>query len=70
VEAFSPEGLFEVEEQGKGEACGLGALAAVLWAAKALGGQTAKVLYHATSGDVTGDTHSVVGYGAAVVLRG
>ncbi len=70
VEAFSPEGLFEVEEQGKGEACGLGALAAVLWAAKAMGGQTAKVLHHATSGDVTGDTHSVVGYGAAVVLRG
>jgi AmmeMemoRadiSam system protein B len=69
VEAFSPEGLFEVEEQGKGEACGLGALAAVLWAAKALGGQTVKILHHATSGDVTGDTRSVVGYGAAVVLK-
>jgi len=69
VEAFSPEGLFEVEEQGKGEACGLGALAAVLWAAKALGGQTVKILHHATSGDVTGDMRSVVGYGAAVVLR-
>jgi len=69
VEAFSPEGLFEVEEQGKGEACGLGALAAVLWAAKALGGQTVKVLHHATSGDVTGDTRSVVGYGAAMVLK-
>ncbi len=69
VEAFSPEGLFEVEEQGKGEACGLGALAAVLWAAKALGGQTVKILNHATSGDVTGDMRSVVGYGAAVVLK-
>ncbi len=69
VEAFSPEGLFDVEEQGKGEACGLGALAAVLWAAKALGGQRAKILHYATSGDVTGDRQSVVGYGAAVVLR-
>ncbi len=69
VEAFSPEGLFDVEEQGKGEACGLGALAAVLWAAKALGGQTVKILHHATSGDVTGDMRSVVGYGAAVVLK-
>lgn len=69
VEAFSPEGLFDVVEQGKGEACGLGALAAVLWAAKALGGQTVKVLHHATSGDVTGDMRSVVGYGAAVVLK-
>lgn len=69
VEAFSPEGLFEVEKQGKGEACGLGAMAAVLWAAKALGGKMVKILNHATSGDVTGDTRSVVGYGAAVVLR-
>ncbi len=69
IEAFSPEGLFSLEEQGKGEACGLGALAAVLWAAKALGGQSVKVLHYATSGDVTGDTHNVVGYGAAVVLK-
>lgn len=69
MEAFSPEGLFEVEKQGKGEACGLGALAAVLWAARSLGGQTVKILHHATSGDVTGDMRSVVGYGAAVVLK-
>lgn len=69
VEAFSPEGLFDVEEQGKGEACGLGALAAVLWAARDLGAQTVRVLRYATSGEVTGDFHSVVGYGAAVVLR-
>ncbi|PWH12083.1 MAG: AmmeMemoRadiSam system protein B [Anaerolineae bacterium] len=69
VEAFSPEGVLEVAEQGKGEACGLGALAAVLWAAKWLGGKSVKVLRYATSGDVTGDLQSVVGYGAAVVLR-
>jgi MEMO1 family protein len=69
VEAFSPEGVFEVEKQGKGEACGLGALAAVLWAAKALGGRAVRILNHATSGDITGDYHDVVGYGAAVVLK-
>lgn len=69
VEAFSPEGLFDVKEQVKGEACGLGALAAVLWAARDLGAQTVRVLRYATSGEVTGDFHSVVGYGAAVVLR-
>jgi AmmeMemoRadiSam system protein B len=28
-----------------------------------------KILHHATSGDVTGDTSNVVGYGAAVVLK-
>jgi AmmeMemoRadiSam system protein B len=69
VAAFSPEGIFDVGETGKGEACGLGALAAVLWAAKALGADTVKVLNHATSGDVTGDFQRVVGYGAAVILK-
>lgn len=68
VAAFSPEGLYQVESSGQGEACGLAALAAVMWAAKALGAETAKVLKHATSGDVTGDFQRVVGYGAAVFL--
>jgi AmmeMemoRadiSam system protein B len=69
VAAFSPEGIYAVAMSGKGEACGIAALTAVLWAAKALGADTVKVLNHATSGDVTGDFDSVVGYGAAVVLR-
>jgi len=69
VEAFSPERLFDVEESGEGEACGLGALAAVLWAARNMGANQVRVLKHATSGDITGDYSSVVGYGAAVVLK-
>ncbi|HVM72990.1 MAG TPA: AmmeMemoRadiSam system protein B [Anaerolineales bacterium] len=69
IEAFSPEDVFCAEEQRQGFACGLGALTAVLWAARELGGDTVKVLHHATSGDVTGDYSSVVGYGAAAVLR-
>jgi AmmeMemoRadiSam system protein B len=69
IEAFSPEGVFRAEKEEKGFACGLGALAAVLWAAKELGGDQVRVLRHATSGDVTGDYSSVVGYGAAVVLK-
>jgi AmmeMemoRadiSam system protein B len=69
VEALDPEGVLMAEEQGKGFACGRGALAAVLWAAKELGADTVKVLKHATSGDVTGDLTQVVGYGAAVMLR-
>jgi AmmeMemoRadiSam system protein B len=66
VAAFSPEGLFAVEASGQGEACGLGALAAVMWAAKALGAKSAKVLKYATSGEASGDFQQVVGYGAAV----
>lgn len=69
VAAFDPAGVLRVEEEGKGFACGRGALAAVLWAAQALGADRAKILCHATSGDVTGDFREVVGYGAAVLLR-
>jgi AmmeMemoRadiSam system protein B len=69
IESFDPDAVIEAEEQGRGFACGRGALAAVLWAAKELGADTVKILNHATSGDVTGDTSQVVGYGAAVVLR-
>jgi AmmeMemoRadiSam system protein B len=69
IESFSPDTLFETEAQGKGFACGLGALVAALWAAKGLGADKVQVLHHATSGDVTGDYSSVVGYGAAVLLK-
>ncbi len=69
IESFSPEEVFLAEKEAKGFACGLGALTAVLWAAKELGADTVKVLRHATSGDVTGDYSSVVGYGAAVALK-
>jgi AmmeMemoRadiSam system protein B len=69
IEAFDPEGILQAEEQGKGFACGRGALAAVLWAAKDLGADTVRILHYATSGDVTGDYDQVVGYGAAAILR-
>lgn len=69
IEAFSPEGVFEAERSGKGFACGHAAVAAVLWASKALGADTVKVLNYATSGDVTGDYAGVVGYGAAAILK-
>jgi len=68
-ESFDPESIFEAEQTGKAYACGHAAVAAVLWAARELGANKVKVLQHATSGDVMGDYSSVVGYGAAVVLR-
>jgi hypothetical protein len=69
IASFEPEAIFEAEETGKGEACGFVAVAAVLWAARALGADAVKVLRYATSGDVTGDYGQVVGYGAAVVMK-
>ncbi len=67
--SFDPAAVLQAEEQGRAFACGAGAVAAVLWAAKELGADGVKILHHATSGDVTGDYLQVVGYGAAVVLR-
>jgi AmmeMemoRadiSam system protein B len=69
MEDFDPLEAFDVERAGKGFACGLGAFTAVLWAARELGADNVNVLRHATSGNVTGDYASVVGYGAAVILK-
>ena len=69
IESFDPDAVIQTEEEGRGFACGRGALAAVLWASKDLGADKVQILRHATSGGVTGDTQQVVGYGAAVVLR-
>jgi MEMO1 family protein len=69
IESFDPEEAFDLERAGKGFACGLGAFTAVLWAARELGADKVKVLRHATSGSVTGDYSSVVGYGAAAIIR-
>jgi len=69
IEAFDPDAVFDAERSGKGFACGLGAVTAVLWACHELGASKVKVLRHATSGDVTGDYSSVVGYGAAAILK-
>lgn len=69
IEAFNPEGAFDLERAGKGFACGLGAFTAVMWAAGDLGADRVQVLRHATSGNVTGDYSSVVGYGAVAILK-
>jgi AmmeMemoRadiSam system protein B len=69
IETFHPNEAFDLERAGKGFACGLGAFTAVMWAARELGADQARVLRHATSGNVTGDYSSVVGYGAAAILK-
>jgi AmmeMemoRadiSam system protein B len=69
IESFDPAQAFDLERAGKGFACGLGAFTAVMWAARELGANEVKVLRHATSGNVTGDYSSVVGYGAAAILK-
>ena len=69
IETFNPQGAFNLDSTRKGFACGLGAFTAVMWACRKLGADKVKVLRHATSANVTGDYSSVVGYGAAAILK-
>ena len=49
-------------------ACGYGAIASIMIAVKELGASKAELLKYATSGDITGDISSVVGYASIVFL--
>jgi len=49
-------------------ACGYGAIATMMVAAKNLGANKGELLKYATSGDVTGDTSAVVGYSSIVFV--
>ncbi|KAF0110913.1 MAG: hypothetical protein FD147_1377 [Chloroflexi bacterium] len=64
---FSPEGVLEAELDQEGFACGAGAVALVLWTTKRLGAKNVHLLHHSTSAKASGDTSSVVGYGALAI---
>ncbi len=49
-------------------ACGYGAIATIMVAAKNMGATRGELLKYATSGDVTGDTGAVVGYSSIVFV--
>lgn len=68
-ESFNPFSIFESEQTGKGFACGHAAVAAAFWATQKLGANQVQILNYATSGDITKDYSSVVGYGAAAILK-
>lgn len=69
IGSFSPEAVLKADAEGKAFACGANAIAMVLWAAGELGANQVKILHYSTSADETGDRSSVVGYGAAVILK-
>jgi AmmeMemoRadiSam system protein B len=64
VEAMDEKRFYSVIETRNVTACGYGPIAAVIVAAKGLGAKEAKLLCYKSSGDVTGDYSSVVGYAA------
>ena len=67
---FDPEGFDRDMSEGLCEACGYGAVVAVLLAARARGATRVALLKYANSGDVTGDRHSVVGYASLALTTG
>lgn len=69
VAAFDPDAVIAAEPEGVGYACGSGAIAAVLWACRALGANQVAILRYGTSGDVEPDAPWVVGYGAAAIWQ-
>jgi len=58
------ERFYHVLKEKRVTACGFGAIASTIIACKKLGATKGELLSYATSGDVSGDTNSVVGYGA------
>lgn len=67
IESYDPEGLLKDMADGKCQACGGGPTVAVMMACRELGAAKATVLNMGTSGDVTGDNSSVVGYLSAAL---
>ncbi len=60
------DGFYDVLHKRQVTACGYGAIAATMIASKELGATKGKLLRYATSGDITGDKSSVVGYGSII----
>ncbi|MEM2141295.1 MAG: MEMO1 family protein [Nitrososphaera sp.] len=60
--------FYSVLERMDVSACGYGAIASIMVAAKSLGATRGELLKYATSGDVTGDTSAVVGYSSVVFV--
>ncbi len=65
---LDPRGLYDVVTQQDISMCGFGPAVAMLTAARRLGAKSAELVKYATSGDVSGDRNTVVGY-AGVVVR-
>jgi len=66
--SLDPKGLYDTVVRERISMCGYMPVTAMLYAAKELGAQSARLVKYATSGEVSGDYDQVVGY-AGVVVR-
>ena len=69
IREFDYDGLQKALESNKTEACGGGAVVALMKAADTAGFKRSKILHKTDSGEVTGDTSGVVGYVSAVFYK-
>jgi hypothetical protein len=69
VEALDEKQFYQILEAENVSACGYAPIAALIAYAKGLGATKAEILCHKTSGDVTGDKSSVVGYAAVTIKK-
>lgn len=66
ISRFDEDRLMDDLDQGRTEACGGGPMVAVMKGLRLLGATRMEIVQHCTSGDITGDRRSVVGYCSAV----
>jgi AmmeMemoRadiSam system protein B len=67
VLTLDARGLFDTVRREGISMCGFGPVVSVLTAARLLGATQARLVRYATSGDVSGDRHEVVGYAGVIV---
>ncbi len=65
--SLNPEGLYNIVRKERISMCGYQPATIMLYASKALGAKEALLVKYATSGDVSGDYESVVGYASIIV---
>jgi AmmeMemoRadiSam system protein B len=65
--ALDPEGLYRTVHEEAISMCGIIPTTCMLIAARKLGAQGARLVKHATSGDVSGDYSGVVGYAGIII---
>jgi AmmeMemoRadiSam system protein B len=68
ISSLEVASFYETLERLDISACGYGAIASAMIAVKELGATRGELLKYATSGDITGDTSSVVGYASIIFV--
>jgi AmmeMemoRadiSam system protein B len=67
IKAVDPQGLYETVKKNSVSMCGIIPTTVMLVAARELGARKGELVKHATSGDVTRDYGSVVGYAGLII---